>query len=301
MATKRPDYDQIYKRVQEYYVQQVLLTKELYEYQFNEWEKIANQRIQSLYHLLMSIYITGNAINLLARNNFLSESYILARALLEKVINYMYALVCEEDEYQKYLNYTKQKGYRILNRSFIVGEQKAELKWSGSVNLDDNPELREAVNQFTSGKGKAITRWTSLSLAERLNVIRDKGNIKIEGLMLSTLGIYDDASEALHGTLYGSAFHFGFFEGKIPAKVEDLAETYRSKLLFLFFALGTSIDSLFKVVSDVCTEERSKDFVRKSHTHLRELQKSIDKYKPDRTSFLYQCNLSFIENSNNRK
>jgi len=281
MATKQPDYDQIYKRVQEYYVQQVLLTKELYEYQFDEWEKIANKRIQSLYHLLMSIYITGNAINLLALNNFLSESYMLARALLEKIINYMYVLVCEEGEYQKYLNYTKQKGYRILNRSFVVGEQKAELKWSGSVNLDDNPELREAVNQFTSGKGKAITRWTLLSPAERLNIIRDKGNIKIEGLMLSTLGIWDDASEALHGTLYGSAFHFGFFEGKIPAKVENLAETYRNKLLFLFFALGTSIASLFDVVSNVYPVKKSKDFAKQSQTNLKELQKLIDHYKPN--------------------
>ena len=281
MATKRPDYDQIYKRVQEYYVQQVLLTKELYEYQFNEWENITNQRIQSLYHLLMSIYITGNAINLLALNNFLSESYMLARALLEKLINYMYVLVCEEDEYQKYLNYTKQKGYRILNRSFQVGDQKAELKWSGSVNLDDNPELRDAVNQFTSGKGKAIPRWTSLSLAKRLAIVRDKSNVKIEGLMLSTLGIYDDASEALHGTLYGSAFHFGFFEGKIPRKVEDLAETYRNRLLFLFFALGTSIASLFEVVSYVYPIKKSKDIAKQSQTHLRELQKSVNQQKPD--------------------
>ncbi len=281
MATKRPDYDQIYKRVQEYYVQQVLLTKELYEYQFNEWENITNLRIKSLYHLLMSIYITGNAINLLALNNFLSESYMLARALLEKLINYMYVLVCEEDEYQKYLNYTKQKGYRILNRSFTVGDQKAELKWSGAVNLDDNPELREAVNQFTSAKGKAIPRWTSLSIAKRLNVIRDKGNMKIEGLMLSTLGIYDDASEALHGTLYGSTFQYGFFEGKLPTKVEDLAETYRNKLLFLFFALGTCIASLFDAVSNVYPIEKSKDFAKQSQTYMRELQKSIAQYKPD--------------------
>ena len=117
----------------------------------------------------MSIYITGNAINLLAVNNFLSESYMLARALLEKSINYMYLLVCEEEEYQKYLNYTKQKGYRILNRSFVVGEQKAELKWSGFVDLDKNSELREAVNQFTSEKGKVITclLYTSPSPRDR--------------------------------------------------------------------------------------------------------------------------------------
>ncbi len=275
MTTKKPDYDHIYKRVREYYVQQVLLTKKLYEHQYNEWERIDNPRILSLYHLLMSIYITGNAINLLALNNFLGESYMLARALLEKLINYMYLLVCEEDEYKKYLNYTKQKGYRVLNRNFIVGDQKVELKWTGSVNLDDYPELREAVNEFTSSKGKSVTRWTSLSLADRLAIIRDKGSIKIEGLMLSTLGIYDDASEALHGSLYGATFNYGFFEGKIPSSVRELAETYRNKLLFLFFALGTCIDSLLEVISGRYTADKVKDFARQSRTNLGELQKSV--------------------------
>ncbi len=276
MATKRPDYDQLYKRAQKYYVQQVLLTKELYEYQYAEWRTIDNPRILSLYHLLMSIYITGNGINLLAINNFLGESYMLARSLLEKLINYMYLLVCEENEYKKYLTYTKQKGYRVLNRSFIVGDQKAELKWSGSINLDDYPELKEAVNEFTSSKGKAVSRWTSLSLADRLATIRDQGKIKIEGLMLSTLGIYDDASEAIHGSLYGATFNYGLFEGKIPSSVQELAETYRNKLLFLFFALGTCIDSLIEVISGVYPADKVKDFARQSRTNLEALQKSVD-------------------------
>ncbi len=275
MATKRPDYDQLYKRVQKYYVQQVLLAKELYEYQYDELEKIDNPRIVSLYHLLMSIYITGNAINLLAINNFLSESYMLARALLEKLINYMYLLVCEEKEYKKYLTYTKQKGYRVLNRSFIVGDQKVELKWSGSINFNDYPGLKEAVNEFTSSKGKVVTRWTSLSLADRLAIIRDQSKIKIEGLMLSTLGIYEDASEALHGSLYGATFNYGFFE-KIPSSVQELAETYRNKLLFLFFALETCIGTLFEVISGVYSSEKVKDFGMQSKSNLESLQKSVD-------------------------
>ena len=227
MATRQPNYDQLYKRVPKYYVQQVLLIKGLYEYQYDEWERIDNPRIVSLYHLLMSIYITGNAINLLAINNFLGESYMLARALLEKLINYMYLLVCEEKEYKRYLAYTKQKSYRILNRSFIVGDQKAELKWTGSINLDDYPELKEAVNEFTNSKGKAIKSkmWSSLSLADRLAIIRDQSKIKIDGMMLSTLGIYDDASEALHGSLYGVTFNYGFSE-KIPSSAQELAEIY---------------------------------------------------------------------------
>lgn len=276
MATERLNYNQLYKQVHRYYVQQVLLIKELYEYQYDELEKIDNPRIVSLYHLLMSIYITGNAINLLTINNFLGESYMLARSLLEKLINYMYLLVCKEKEYIRYVAYTKQKSYRILNRSFTVGGQKAELKWTGSVNLNDYPELKEAVNEFTDPRGKAIKSkmWSSLSLADRLAIIRDQSKIKIEGIMLSTLGIYDDASEALHGSLYGVTFNYGFFE-KTPSNAQELAEIYRNKLLFLFFALGTCIGALFEVISGVYSSEKVKNFGMQSKSNLESLQKSV--------------------------
>jgi hypothetical protein len=275
MATKLPDYDQLYGEVKKYYAQQVLLTKGLYEYQHDECEKIANPRILALYHLLMSIYITGNAINLLAINNFLGESYMLARSLLEKLINYMYLLVCDEKEYKRYLAYTKQKGYRVLSRSFTVGEQRVALKWAGSVNLDDYPELREAVNEFANSKGKAVKSktWTSASLADRLATIRDQAGVKIEGLMLSILGVYDDASEALHGSLYGVTFNYGFFE-KIPSTAQELAETYRNKLLFLLFALGTCIGTLFEVIPGVHSSEKMSNFARQSESNLRLVQKS---------------------------
>ena len=276
MTTKKPDYEHIYKLVREYYMQQVLLTKELFEHQYNELERIDNPRVSSLYHLLLSIYLTGSAINLLALNNYLGESYMLARALLEKLINYMYLLVCEEREYKKYLNYTKQKGYRVLNRSFMAGDQKVELKSAGSINLDDYPELKEAVNQFTSLKGKAVTRWTSLSLADRLNVIGEKASINIEGSMFSMLGIYDDASEALHGSLYGATFNYGFFEGKIPSNTKQFAEIYRNKLLMLFFALGTSINSLFEVISGVYPTDKVKEFAQQSGKNFGALGEYID-------------------------
>ena len=277
---KKINYDHIHKLVREYYVQQVLLTKELFEYQYDELERIDNPRVLSLYHLMLSIYLTGSAINLLTLNNYLGESYMLARALLEKLINYMYLLVCEENEYKKYLNYTKQRGYRVLNRSFTAGNQKVELKWAGSVNLDDYPELKEAVSQFTSSKGKAVTRWTSLSLADRLNVIGEKATINITALMYSMLGIYEDASEALHGSLYGTTFNYGFFGGKIPSNTKEFAETYRNQMLTLFFALGTSIASLIEVISVVYPTDKVKDFVRRSGINYEALKEYIDNNIP---------------------
>lgn len=258
-------------------MQQVLLTKDLFEFQRDEWENISNPRILSLYHLLVSIYITGHAIHLLATNNFLGESYMLARSLLEKLINYMYLLVCDEKEYKRYLAYTKQKGYRVLDRSFTVGEQKVALRWTGSINLDDYPEVKDAVNEFTSPKGKAAKSrmWTSVSLADRLATIRDRASIKIEVLMLSILGVYDDGSEALHGSLYGVTFNYGFFE-RIPSTPQELSETYRNRTLSLLFALGTSIGKLFEVVLGVHSSEKVKDLARRSTSNIRLVPKSED-------------------------
>ncbi len=176
------------------------------------------------------------------------------------------------------MNYTKQKSYRVQNRSFIAGDHKVELKWAGSVNLDDYSELKEAVNQFTSSKGKAVTRWTSLSLGDRLNVIGEKASINIEGLMFSTLGIYDDASEALHGSLYGATFNYGFFEGKIPSNTKEFTEIYRNKLLTLFFALGTSIASLLEVISEVYPTDKVKEFARQSGDNFGALGGYIDNF-----------------------
>ncbi len=276
MTTKEPDYDKIYEVVHGFYVQQLLLIKEFYEYQYDNFENIDNERINSLYHLLLSIYLTGNALNLLSLNNFLGETYILSRSMLEKIINYLYVISCNESEYRRYLNHTKQKGYRILNRSFTAGTIKAELKWSSFIDLDIYPELKEAVDQFTSEKGKIITRWTSLSIADRLALIEEKGVVKIDVLVLSTLGIYDDASEALHGTLYGSTFHYGFFEGKVPANVTEFAEIHRNRLLFLFFALSRSINTFFTLVSNLCTNEKIEYLSKKSLTNLHNCQKLID-------------------------
>ena len=279
---EKPNYDLIYKLTSEYYTQQILLVKALYEHQYDELEKTENPRITSLYHLVLSIYLTGSAINLLAINNYLAESYMLARALLEKMINYMYLLVCEENDYKKYLNYTKQKSYRALNRSYTAGNQKVELKWSGSINLDDYPDLKEAIKQFTSTKGKAITRWNNKSLAEMINVIREKTGINVMGLMYSVLGIYDDASEALHGTLYGATFNYGFFGGEIPSNAKEFTETYRNHTLTLFFALGTSISSLIEVILKVCPTDRVKELDTQSGQNFTDLGKYLDTVAPKR-------------------
>jgi len=211
----------------------------------------APDRISSLYPLLFSLRFTGLSISILARHGCLNECFMLARAFLERLINYIYLLFCDEDEYLRYLAHTKQKGFRLLNRSIKAGDLRAELKWLGSIDLSKERELKEAIDLFTSQKGREITRWTSVQLSDRLGVIAEKGGIEIGPLMFSLLGLYQDASEALHGTLYGSIFHIGVFTRELPSSRSELGKIYNEQFSMLFFMLGVCIGSLVKAIDRI--------------------------------------------------
>lgn len=261
----------------QYYGKQSDLLEELYKYQFEALKKNPNKRVDSLYLLLYSMHDTARSVSILAANQKINESYMLARALLERIINYIFLLFCDEEDYNRYLLYTKQKSYRNLNKNIKVGEFIAELKWTGNFDLESDPELKKAVDLFTSAKGKPISRWTNKNIVEMLNLIEQRGDIDIRPLMLSMLAIYDDASEALHGTLYGTIFQIGLFSsGNIKTK-RQIVSSVHGQLSLLFLALGSCIDSLMLAINKVFPIAEIKE---RSKENLNSLQ-ALDKTRRD--------------------
>lgn len=247
----------------QYYNKQSDLLEELYKYQFEALKKEPNERVDSIYLLLFSMHDTAQSVSILAANQKINEAYMLARALLEKIVNYIFLLYCDEEDYKKYLLYTKQKSYTNLRKYIKVGESIAELKWTGKFDLESDPELKKAVNLFTSEKGKPIRRWTNKNIAKMLNLIEKKSDIDIRPLMLTMLAIYDDASEALHGTLYGTIFQIGIFSAGNRKTKKQIVSSVHGQLSLLFLALGSCIDSLIVAVNKVFPikeiTERSKE------------------------------------------
>lgn len=250
-------------QVFQYYIKQSDLLQELYKYQFDKLEAEPNERVDSLYLLLFSMHDTAEAVGILIANQKINEAYMMARALLERIINYIFLLYCDEEDYKKYLSYTKQKSYRNLKKNVKAGKLLAELKWTRKLTLENDPDLQRAINLFTSKRGKTITRWRGKSLPEMLNVLSQETDIDIKPLMLGLLAIYDDASEALHGTLYGTIFQIGLFtRGDIGTKSQIMSSVH-GQLSMLFLALGTCIDSLTVAVDKLfpikAIREKSKD------------------------------------------
>lgn len=80
----------------QFYMRQSDLLRELYEYQFDALKTNPNERVDSLYLLLFSMHDTAEAVGILAANQKINAAHIMARALLERIINYIFLLYCEE-------------------------------------------------------------------------------------------------------------------------------------------------------------------------------------------------------------
>ncbi|MCZ8528703.1 DUF5677 domain-containing protein [Alteromonas sp. PRIM-21] len=201
-----------------------------------------NERAVKLYPIFASIIEDSISLDILAKNSRVNQCYIISRALLERVINFCYLLYSPEEEYESFVAYTKNKVARSLSRKIeIGGQKKISLEFSGGQ-YELPKDYRDAVERFTSEKGREIPRWTKLNIEKRADFLDLKAG---RNLLLHVLMIYGDASEALHGTLYGALFHLGTFSsGNIPSDQESLGKHRNNTLSFLYFMGSAAIGVL---------------------------------------------------------
>jgi hypothetical protein len=190
--------------------------------------------------ILMGISSNAIASIKLAQRSFGNEVYPILRSLIERIITFYYLQVCDENELKSYVDYSKQKTYRLTTKKLEVNEKIFSVGLSEAVELDAFPELERAVEKFTSQKSKKpITRWSQTSIENKLSVI-DKFRITNTKLLMITLTtIYDDASEALHATLYGCTFHLGAYQPyRQIQKPDDMSKHFLENLTMIFCLFG---------------------------------------------------------------
>jgi hypothetical protein len=119
-ASKALGYDDITNKMRDF-----LLIECDIVYQVFKKAKTLDKRSSEVIVLLGSSCQTASAIAKLSEHPdvFLGECYILARAFIEKIINYCYLLVCDDAEHSRFIKHTIQKSYRKLDRKIIVGEK----------------------------------------------------------------------------------------------------------------------------------------------------------------------------------
>lgn len=225
------------------------------------------QRVHRLHALFPSMIEDAISIRLLGDASRLNQAYVISRALLERATNYCFLQLCTDQEFSSYVDYSLNKAGRRTDRSIEAdGRVQARIALKeGTFELA--PEIAAAVAKFTSERGREKTRWTNISLPERAAVV--EGKLGGTGLFVSLLTIYADASEALHGTLYGAAFHLGAYDfGAVPHDQKSLDRHRYSTLSCLYLMAGGAFDTTLSLLS-AAGEEHSKSFAIASKNRFR--------------------------------
>jgi len=160
--------------------------------------------------LAMATGDSCKALVLLGDNNHLNEMLMVSRAILERLVNLCYLAVCGPEEVNRFRLYAIHKGYRKLDREFAG----FGVKYTGEVDVSQSPDLQQALSLFTSKDGKELTTWTTRGLRERVKLIGERTSFPVGLFAILYLTVYEDASEALHGTLYGAGAEHAPFQPK---------------------------------------------------------------------------------------
>jgi hypothetical protein len=197
------------------------------------------ERADVLFPLLTACANTGRALSTLARAGFLNEVIMLSRAFVERMVTAGYLAVCDREEVDQYIAYTRQKAYRKLSREVATSAGTASLKYNGEIDVAGVPGLQEALDRFTGKRGGEVRRWTRLDVPEMAEVVAKRSGTTPSMMLLSYLATYEDASEALHGTLYGVTFHLGVQHPGVPLDHPEGLERYTFTQMCMVFMLGT--------------------------------------------------------------
>jgi len=217
--------------------------------------KIIDERLGKCSVLLSSSLQTGAALLQLADkiNHFNSESIMLGRAFIEKTANFCYASICDEKEYRAFILHPIYKNYhnsiittREDNLDDIV-KIRAERK-EKQEKLKQYDIVKEALEIF-SEKNPNLN-WTKKTLNQRIDVIREKGKILDVFFSISKFQYYSDASEILHGSLYGCTHNFGIFDPDFDIdKIDELETRLYKDSTCMLIDLGMLIHESLTLIS----------------------------------------------------
>ena len=148
---------------------QVLLIRRLTD----EDDPSSGKRLSAMYPLLKSLVTSGQSITILIRNECISESYILSRAFLERIVNICYLMICDEKDFDDYVDFSKQKVIRSLHT-----KKKAYENVERIVPLPDLskiPEISKVMDKYTSERGKRNHKMDNIKNRKKNSYSRRKG------------------------------------------------------------------------------------------------------------------------------
>jgi hypothetical protein len=239
---------QYHKEATQFFGSELMLLKEAIP-------KITDDRLAKAAVLLISCGQTGGALLQLANqtNSFTSETVMLSRSFMEKVTNFCYAGICDEKEYRAFILHPIYKHYH--NAGSPKMEDEIDFSPENEIRLKEKQEklkkipiVQEALAIFSETKSNL--NWTKKTLNQRIEAIEKWGKLLDVFFAINKMQYYSDASEALHGSLYGCTFEIGAFEpGFNPNETEKMDKKLYKNNTCVLLHLGFLVHESFTLIS----------------------------------------------------
>jgi len=219
--------------------------------------KIVDERLPKATPLLISCGQTGTALLQLANQTdaYTNESVMLARAFIEKITNFCYVGVCDEWEYRAFILHPIYKHFQNVRfpkmednlDSNFIDENIASRK-EKEEKLKKLPIVQEALTMFS--ETNSHLKWTKKTLSQKIDIIKERGKLLDIFFTLNKLEYYSDASEALHGSLYGCTYGVGIFDPDFDhTNKEELYKKLYKDSTCILLHLGMLIHESFTLIS----------------------------------------------------
>ncbi len=188
------------------------------------------------------------------------DCFPIARSVVETMVNACYVLACGKDIAEQAIRHAQQKYHRDMDRTFGKGDYSLRVQAIGASNSKLNVALADAIEEFTSSKGKE-KNWTEDSVPVRIAAEGEKLSPTIAKELLGAYAIvYGDASEITHGSLYGINLFFRG-RGKGPESEDDYLELMRNHVRGIYYAVFFALTGYLRAVSSIQKHQSLIDLV----------------------------------------
>lgn len=215
--------------------------------------KITDDRVAKTATLLLSSGHTGTALICLAEHtdSFSNEIVMLARSFMEKLTNFCYANICDEKEYRAFILHPIYKQYHNAGWPGAGADPYSKETFEACKKKQEKLKkidiVQEALTIFSETKDNI--NCTKKTMAQRIDAIQKWGKILDPFFTISKYEYYSDASEALHGSLYGSMLNVGAFEpGFDPLNYEALEKRNLKETTCILLHLGMLVHECFTLI-----------------------------------------------------
>jgi hypothetical protein len=134
------------------------------------------------------------------------DCFSISRSILETAVNLTYIAAMGDEFAERAPLHSLQRSVQDLERGLTIGGLEFHHRARALDNPDEVPGLRSEIERLARAETERSMsqRWTLLSVPQRITAVIEQFDMKVGGTLAHAyFYIYANASEILHGSVYG--------------------------------------------------------------------------------------------------